>query len=104
MGRLNIPGLAPEHAEKLARLANPKVERIVSDFAARMKPAKISVITDTPEDAAYVRAQALAKGEERALATPGHPVHCDGVQDQGRDKEVTRVLLTPGGLRERLRG
>lgn len=92
----DIAALAPDQAAKIARLNNPKVERIVAEFAALCAPAKITVITDAPEDLALVRRLAIEKGEERPLAMAGHTVHFDGVNDQGRDKEVTRVLLEPG--------
>ena len=86
-------------AKNLARLLafkNPRLHEFVADAIELTNPASVFVCTDAPEDIAYVRAQAAALGEEAPLATPGHTVHFDGPNDQGRDKEVTRYLLKPG--------
>jgi phosphoenolpyruvate carboxykinase (GTP) len=81
---------------KLTALNNPHVLDIVARYADQCRPAKITVITDSPEDAKYVRGQSLLNGEETAMAMPGHTYHFDGTADQGRDKAVTRVLVPDG--------
>ena len=94
----NIPQqlIDQTNLDKLLALNNQHVLDIVAHYADLCKPAKITVITDSPEDVAYVRAQSLANGEETALALPGHTYHFDGPTDQGRDKAVTRVLIQNG--------
>ncbi|HBE02747.1 MAG: phosphoenolpyruvate carboxykinase [Spirochaetes bacterium GWF1_41_5] len=82
--------------KKLVYLDNPKIFRILQEFLPILNPDKITVITDTPEDIAYVRECAVKNYEERKLSISGHTVHFDGMEDQGRDTEKTKVLLPPG--------
>jgi len=79
---------------KLEALQNPFVERCVQEAIELCQPEKVSVITDAPQDIHYVRNLALRNGEEKPLAIPGHTIHFDGYDDQGRDKENTRYLLS----------
>ncbi len=81
---------------KLEALNNPKVMEIIEEYVNRMRPAKVSVITDSDEDIQYVRELSLKNGEERPLKMEGHTVHFDGYFDQARDKENTKVLLPKG--------
>jgi phosphoenolpyruvate carboxykinase (GTP) len=80
--------------KKLKELNNPKVMQIVEKYIKLCKPKKVAVLTDSKEDINYVRNLALDKGEEKKLAMEGHTVHFDGYYDQGRDKEVTKVLIS----------
>jgi len=81
---------------KLKALKNPKVEKQVARFLELCKPAKATVITDSPEDIAYVRQLAIDLGEEARLEMKGHTIHYDGYYDQARDKGNTRMLLPEG--------
>ena len=78
---------------KLSALENESLHGFIADAVALCKPAKVLVCSDDPADVAYCRRMAIEKGEEAALAAPGHTVHFDGMKDQGRDKEVTRYLV-----------
>ena len=82
--------------EKLRALKNPNVDEQVSRFLKLCKPDKATVITDSPEDIAYIRQLAIDLGEEMPLTMKGHTIHYDGYYDQARDKGNTRVLLEPG--------
>jgi phosphoenolpyruvate carboxykinase (GTP) len=88
--------LAAADREKIEALKNPRVEEIIERYVGLCRPAKLTVITDAPEDTARVRQAAMDKGGERALAMAGHTAHFDGYNDQGRDKGSTRVLVPPG--------
>lgn len=81
--------------QKIKKLNNPHVERIIEEYVNLCKPAKVSVITDSFPDIGYIRQQALELGEEKQLVMPGHTVHFDSFDDQGRDKKNTRLLVTP---------
>ncbi|MDD4188972.1 MAG: phosphoenolpyruvate carboxykinase (GTP) [Eubacteriales bacterium] len=83
-----------KNLKKLEALKNPKVMEYVNEAIALCKPDKVTVITDSPEDAAYVRELAIKNGEEAKLNTQGHTIHFDGPKDQGRDKEHTRYLVS----------
>ncbi len=81
---------------KLKELNNKKVIEIVEKYVKLCKPRKVTVINDSEEDINYVRKMALKNKEESKLKTKGHTVHFDGYNDQGRDKENTRILLPKG--------
>jgi len=79
---------------KLKALNNPKVMQIVEKYIKLCKPAKVTVLTDSKEDIAYVRKLALDNKEEKKLAMKGHTIHFDGYYDQARDKANTKVLIS----------
>jgi len=80
---------------KLEALGRPDIDRFVAETVALCKPDSVFIATESDEDVAYVRRQALERGEEFALSIEGHTCHFDGMRDQGRDKENTRYLLPP---------
>jgi len=87
--------------EKLRTLNNQHVIKIIEDFVALCKPAKLTVITDSPEDIEYCRQKAIEISEEIQLLTVGHTVHFDSFftmsnHDQARDKANTKVLVPKG--------
>ncbi|MDD5327941.1 MAG: phosphoenolpyruvate carboxykinase (GTP) [Phycisphaerae bacterium] len=82
-----------ENYQKLMQIANPKLHEFVADSIELCKPASVFICSDSPEDIAYVRQQAVSTKEERALNIPGHTYHFDGYTDQGRDREVTKYLV-----------
>ncbi len=82
--------------KKLKNLNNPKVLEIIEEFIDHCTPGKVTVITDSKEDIAYVRELSLKNKEEHKLAMQGHTIHFDGLRDQARDKANTRVLLPKG--------
>ncbi len=67
--------LDPDNVDKLDVLGNPHVIEQVERFVRLCKPARVSVITDDPEEIAYVRQRALELGEERKLEMEGHTIH-----------------------------
>lgn len=79
--------------EKLTAIANPAVHQFIADAIELCEPESVFVSTDTKEDIDYIRRQALTKGEEKPLSVAGHTYHFDGMQDQGRDREVTKYLV-----------
>jgi len=81
---------------KLLAIPNPEVHRFIAESADLCNPDSIFICTDSPEDVAHVRRQAVLSGEETPLATPGHTYHFDGPKDQGRDREVTKYLVPKG--------
>jgi len=80
--------------EKLKNLNNQHVISVVQEAIQLCKPAKVSVITDSKEDIAYLRNLAINNGEEKKLKMEGHTIHFDGYYDQARDKTNTRYLLS----------
>jgi len=80
--------------EKLKNLNNKHIIAKVKEAIELCKPAKVTVISDSKEDIAYVRELALVIGEEKKLKMEGHTIHFDGYYDQGRDKPHTKYLLS----------
>lgn len=80
--------------KKLETLNNFYVFQRVKEAINLCQPDKVTVITDDKEEIQYVRNLALRNQEELLLNLSGHTVHFDGYYDQGRDKEVTRYLLS----------
>ncbi|MDX9723095.1 MAG: phosphoenolpyruvate carboxykinase (GTP) [Myxococcota bacterium] len=86
--------LDSEQRRKLEALGNARVIRLVEEAIALCKPDRVSVVSDSPEDLASVRAKAIAFGEETPLRIPGHTIHFDSALDQARDKAHTALLLS----------
>ena len=91
------PKLSQLDYEKLCAIANPRVHQFIAEATELCNPERIFVCSDSAEDIAYARHQAIATGEEKAILTlPRHTVHFDGVYDQGRDRQVTKYLVPKG--------
>jgi phosphoenolpyruvate carboxykinase (GTP) len=92
---IDLKILNEENRKKLTALNNEKAAAIIKKYINLCRPAKVTVITDSPEDIEYVRNLAVQNGEETKLKMNGHTVHFDGYNDQGRDTKNTRILITP---------
>ncbi len=91
------PKLSPADYIKLSTIENPNVHEFIAKASDLCQPERIFVCTDSAEDIAHVRKQAIASREEKAILTlPGHTVHFDGEQDQGRDRQATKYLVPKG--------
>jgi phosphoenolpyruvate carboxykinase (GTP) len=81
---------------RLMDIPNSRLHKFVADAIALCEPDAVCVCDDSPEMVALTRRRVLDAGEEKPLATEGHTYHFDGPQDQGRDREVTKYLVTAG--------
>lgn len=90
------PKMSEIDHQKLSAIANTKVHEFIAKASDLCNCEKIFICSDSVEDIAYVRQQAIATGEEKVLAMPGHTVHFDGMYDQGRDREATKYLVPRG--------
>jgi len=88
--------LESEDLRKLEAIDNEQLHAFIRDAVELCEPDRVWVSGDSPEDVAKTRELALKLGEEKALAMPGHTVHFDGPEDQGRDREVTKYLVPHG--------
>ena len=86
--------LEPEQLEKLLKIDNPEVHQFVAKYIKICQPQKIFVCTDSPEDLAFIREEAIRNKEEQKLKIPGHTVHFDNYYDQARDKANTKFLVS----------
>jgi phosphoenolpyruvate carboxykinase (GTP) len=88
--------LDDENRTRLASIRNERLHEFVADAVALCEPERVLVCDDSPEMAAETRRTAVESGEETPLAISGHTYHFDGMQDQGRDREVTKYLVPEG--------
>jgi phosphoenolpyruvate carboxykinase (GTP) len=87
------PKLSREDYKKLSAISHSKITQFIVEADQLCQPEKIFICSDSSEDIAYIRKQAIAAGEEKPLATPGHTYHFDGIYDQGRDRKKTKFLV-----------
>jgi phosphoenolpyruvate carboxykinase (GTP) len=91
------PKLGHADFEKLCAIDNPKAHEFVAKSSDLCNADNIFICSDSAEDLARVRRQAIASGEEKdILSLQGHTVHFDGVYDQGRDRHATKYLVPRG--------
>ncbi|MEM1515848.1 MAG: phosphoenolpyruvate carboxykinase (GTP) [Candidatus Bathyarchaeia archaeon] len=86
-----------ENYKKLCAIQNPKVHQFIAEAAELCNPRDIFICSDTSDEIAFIKHMAIASGEEcAALEIPGHTFHFDGIYDQARDREVTKLLVPRG--------
>ena len=85
-----------QNYQRLMAIDNARLHRFVADAIELCEPEDVLVLDDSPEAVAVSRRRAIESGEEIPLKTEGHTVHFDGMDDQGRDREVTKYLVPPG--------
>ncbi len=91
------PKLSASDFKKLSAIDNPIVHEFIAKENDLCQPKEIFICSDSAEDIAHIRKQAIASGEEQAILTlQGHTVHFDGEFDQGRDRQATKYLVPKG--------
>jgi phosphoenolpyruvate carboxykinase (GTP) len=90
------PKMSEADYQELCVLTNPKVYEFIAKSSDLCNCEKIFICSDSTEDIAHVRQQAIATGEETPLNLEGHTVHFDGMYDQGRDRQATKYLVPRG--------
>jgi len=83
---------------KMARIKHPDVRIRIANAIALCRPSKIFINTGSDEDKDAIRKIALERGEERALAMPGHTIHFDLAGEQGRIVDRTYYIAEPQDL------
>ena len=73
------PKMSEEDYNELCALTNPKVFEFIAKSSDLCNCEKIFVCSDSDNDIAYVRQQAIATSEETKLKLEGHTVHFDGM-------------------------
>jgi len=81
--------LENEQLARLAKITNEEALLKVANAIAMCAPDAVFIHTGSEEDKALVRRMSLEKGEEQALAIPGHTIHFDLPEDQGRMVDQT---------------
>jgi phosphoenolpyruvate carboxykinase (GTP) len=85
-------------AEALARLGSIRDAEVLLKIAnaiAMTEPEAVFINTGSDADDQIVREMSLEKGEEAPLAMPGHTIHFDLPEDQGRLVDNTFYIVNP---------
>jgi len=91
------PKMSEVAYQKLVAITNPKAYEFIAKASDLCNAEKIFICSDSAEDIAYVRQEAIVTGEEKSVLTlSGHTVHFDGIYDQGRDRQATKYLVPRG--------
>ncbi|MCX7909093.1 MAG: phosphoenolpyruvate carboxykinase (GTP) [Ignavibacteria bacterium] len=89
--------LSASEFEKLLKIPNSDVHKFILESIELCKPKDVYICSDTPDEIAHIKNMAIVSREESAaLLIPGHTYHFDGINDQGRDREVTKFLVPKG--------
>jgi phosphoenolpyruvate carboxykinase (GTP) len=83
----------------LAKISKIKTEEALLKIAnaiAMCDPDSVFIISDTPEDAAYVKKRSIETEEEKPLAIKDHTIHYDLPEDQGRLVSQTFYIINEG--------
>jgi len=81
---------------KIQQISNPDILSTIAKRVTLCQPDNIHIHTGTDEDMAYVRQQVLAASEELPLTMPGHTVHFDPPNEQGRIVKQTFSIEDAG--------
>lgn len=82
-----------EHLARLARIRNEEALLKIANAIAMCEPDRVYVHTGSERDQETVRRMSLEKGEEAQLAIPGHTIHFDLPEDQGRMVDQTFYIV-----------
>jgi phosphoenolpyruvate carboxykinase (GTP) len=85
-----------ENLAKLKRFQNPEVLKKIANAIRLCKPDAVFIDTGSEEDRQFVRALSLKKGEESPLPMPGHTIHYDLKEEQGRIIDRTFYIYNQG--------
>jgi len=83
------------HFARLQRITHPAVNINIANAIAMCEPEAVFINTGTEEDREFIRAMALAKGEEKPLSMAGHTIHFDLKDEQGRIIDRTYYIADP---------
>ena len=68
---------------KLDKISNADALLKIANAISMCEPDSVFVISDSKDDAVYVKEQSLKTGEEKKLEIKGHTIHFDLPEDQG---------------------
>lgn len=85
-----------ENLDKLERIQNLDVLIKIANAIMLCKPDAVFVDTGSEEDRQFVRELSLKKGEESPLPMPGHTIHYDLKEEQGRIIDRTFYIYNQG--------
>ena len=98
VARLFEEKLDSEHFSRLQRVKSPEVKLKIANAIAMCRPERVFINTGTESDRQFIRDLALERGEESKLPMPGHTIHYDLKEEQGRIIDRTFYFTNPGDL------
>lgn len=98
VARLFEEKLDAEHLKRLKRIEHPEVKQKIANAIAMCRPERVFINTGTESDRQFIRDLALETGEESKLPMPGHTIHFDLKEEQGRIIDRTFYLANPEDL------
>jgi len=83
------------HLDRISKIQNPDILVRIANSVVLCSPDRVFINTGSPEDKAWIKALALEKKEERALAMENHTIHFDLADEQGRIVDRTFYIANP---------
>lgn len=80
---------------RLDAIRTPDARIKIANAIVMLDPADVFVNTGSEDDRQWVRELSLQKGEEQALPMPGHTIHFDLPEEQGRVVDKTLYIVNP---------
>jgi phosphoenolpyruvate carboxykinase (GTP) len=96
--RLFEEKLDTEQFSRLQRVEHPEVQLKIANAISMCRPESVFINTGTESDRQFIRDLALERGEESKLPMPGHTIHYDLKEEQGRIIDRTFYFTNPGDL------
>ena len=87
--------LDPDHLERINQITNAEILLKIANAIAMCQPAAIYINTGSETDRQFIRDLALQNGEEADLPMPGHTIHYDLKDEQGRIIDRTYYIANP---------
>ena len=91
--RLFSERLDSEHLSRIGRIANAEALVKIANAIVLCEPESIFINTGTEADRRIIRELALKRGEEAELPMPGHTIHNDLPDEQGRIIDRTFYIV-----------
>jgi phosphoenolpyruvate carboxykinase (GTP) len=85
-----------KNLDKLKRIQNPEVLKKIANAIRLCKPDSVFIDTGSAQDRQFIRELSLKKGEESPLPMPGHTIHFDLKEEQGRIIDRTFYIYNQG--------
>ena len=81
---------------KISKIKNEEALLKIANAISMCEPDNVFIISDTREDAAYVKQRSIETGEEKNLVIKDHTIHYDLPEDQGRLVSQTFYIINEG--------
>lgn len=94
--RLFEDRLSSQHHARISRIEHDDVLLRIANAIVLCDPDEIYINSGTDADREFIRELAIKTGEEKPLPMPGHTIHFDLPEEQGRIVDRTYYIINPG--------